>query len=97
VTNGAFAALSCTEKFAGMPQQMLDEFADAFSTVSFNNPYVSTGYLCPNTTGFDILNNPMDGGKSVAYYNLELVYCDEAANILGYIDPNCETNHTVTQ
>ena len=43
-----------------------------------------------------ILNNAMDGGKDANYMTMELVYCDTAANLLGYIDPNCETDHTVT-
>jgi len=38
----------------------------------------------------------MDGGKSVAFYSMELVYCDQAATLLKYDDPNCETNHTLT-
>lgn len=39
----------------------------------------------------------MDGGKDVNYMTMELVYCDTAASLLGYVDPNCETNHTLSQ
>jgi hypothetical protein len=38
----------------------------------------------------------MDGGKDVNYMTMELAYCDTAAFLLGYMDPNCETNHTLS-
>jgi hypothetical protein len=58
---------------------------------------VSTGYLCPDIDAVKILNNPMDGGKDTNFMTMELVYCDSAAFYLGYVDPNCETNHTRSQ
>ena len=31
-----------------------------------------------------------------SFYWYGIYYCDEAASMLGYSDPNCETNHTLT-
>jgi hypothetical protein len=57
---------------------------------------VSTGWLCPDVDSMMVQNF---FGSTIAGYSsyiFSVKYCDAVASDLGYDDPNCETNRTLT-
>jgi hypothetical protein len=87
-----FKAVNCTEKFLGGPKSLLDNF-HTDETESF---LASTGWLCPDIDYMNIQNYYGSSLASFSSYMYNLVYCDDAASSLGYFDPNCETDHAIS-
>ena len=56
---------------------------------------VLVSWLCPDVGSMTLENYYGDINVS-SFYWYGIYYCDEAASMLGYSDPNCETNHTLT-
>jgi hypothetical protein len=55
----------------------------------------SSGWVCPDVGGMTLEN--YYGNENIdSLYSFGIYYCDDAASMLGYSDPNCETNHTLT-
>jgi len=87
-------AVPCTEKYASASESMLSQFYDPRS----QDPFASTtGYLCPDTDTFTVANSLSSPGSGYEYVTVELTYCDQAAALLGYVDPNCSTDRSVSE
>jgi hypothetical protein len=54
------------------------------------------GYLCPKNGSNIQLKSSLASPGDFAYANIILTYCDQAAAMVGYIDPNCEIDRSVT-
>lgn len=68
---------------------------DNFRSSADESYLANTGWMCPDVSVMTLENyfGSLEGFNTFWY---ELHYCDTAASLLNYTDPNCETDHNVT-
>lgn len=53
--------------------------------------------MCMDADAFKIANSLGTPGSGYEYLNMILTYCDEAAAMLNYTDPNCSNDRSVSE
>ena len=91
--NEYYRAINCNERFPEAPEEMKDQYYD---DLEHNLLVVSTGYLCPDIDSIEILNDGLQVDiQQYSNFQMQIVYCDVAADRLRVDVGTCETNHTL--
>lgn len=84
-----FETKLCTDLYQDSANEsLLSQFSPAERGIS------SYAWYCADSATVEIMNDPMTNPYGTAS-SFVVNYCDTAAANLKYVDPNCETDHTV--